>query len=110
MPGLSSIECRTYLPMSVAHPIEEDAMTKREPTEAENDAWRIEEDRITGQLIRQHGVFIQSVRGEPMFRMTCFAYTVGLFGMGHPELLVLGICGQTAGHLLNEVSARVRAG
>ncbi|MEW1975540.1 DUF4262 domain-containing protein [Microbacterium profundi] len=85
-------------------------MTNKQPTEAEIDAWREEEDRFTGQVIRRHGVFIQSVSGEQMFRMTCFAYTVGLFGMGHPELLVLGICGKTAQRVLNDVSARVRSG
>lgn len=85
-------------------------MSKKQPTNAEIDAWREDEDRLTGQIIRRHGVFIQSISGEPMLRMTCFAYTVGLFGMGHPELLVLGICGETAGRLLNSVAARVRAG
>lgn len=50
-------------------------MTKKRPTEAEIDVWREEEDRITGQLIRQYGVFIQSVSGESMLRMTCFACT-----------------------------------
>lgn len=56
------------------------------------------------------GVFIQYVGGDPSTRSTPFAYTVGLFGLGHPELLVLGLPSDTAGPLLNEVASWIRAG
>ena len=39
-----------------------------------------------------------------------FAYTIGLFGMGHPELVVTGVDMQTASGLLNELGDRIRAG
>ncbi len=39
-----------------------------------------------------------------------FAYTVGLFGMGHPELLIHGISPRNAMSLLNEVGDLARGG
>jgi hypothetical protein len=39
-----------------------------------------------------------------------FAYTVGLFGLGHPELVVLSVDTGTAGGLLNHLGERIRAG
>jgi hypothetical protein len=39
-----------------------------------------------------------------------FAYTVGLHGLDHPELLILGVDPGTAGRVLNEIGDRVRAG
>ncbi len=85
-------------------------MSYPQPTPEEIRSWLLEENRYTAQIIRQHGVFIQSVGGDKRRRSTCFAYTVGLFGLGHPELLVLGICGRTAAQLLNTVAGRIRAG
>jgi hypothetical protein len=71
-------------------------------------AWLDQEDEHVAQTIRKHGVFIQFVSGdetEPEF-----AYTVGLFGLGHPELVVLNVGMDTAGALLNHLSDRIRAG
>jgi hypothetical protein len=39
-----------------------------------------------------------------------FAYTVGLFGLGHPELVVLTTGSQTTAGLLNHLGERIRAG
>jgi hypothetical protein len=39
-----------------------------------------------------------------------FAYTVGLFGMGHPELLIFGTSQCTSANVLNDLGERVRAG
>lgn len=36
-----------------------------------------------------------------------FCYTTGLFGVGHPELVVLGLAPPPAAHLLNVLSHRV---
>jgi hypothetical protein len=73
-------------------------------------AWLDQEDKRTAQTIRRHGVYIQYVGGDPEHQHTSFAYTVGLFGIGHPELLVLGANPSTSSALLNEVAGRVRKG
>jgi Domain of unknown function (DUF4262) len=39
-----------------------------------------------------------------------FAYTVGLFGLGHPELLIFGVAPGAASGVLNELCSRVRNG
>ena len=90
-------------------------------------AWLDQEDKQTVEMIRRYGVYIQYVGGdhcsacarlgqarpsgepdEP--REAPFAYTVGLFGIGHPELSIVGVDPGTASTVLNDVSARVRAG
>lgn len=73
-------------------------------------AWLDQEDRYTAEVIRRHGTFIQYVGGDDRRRETSFAYTVGLFGMGHPELLVFGLCLHDTGAVLNELAARIRDG
>lgn len=73
-------------------------------------AWLDQEDRHTAETIRRHGVYLQYVGGDARRRATSFAYTVGLFGIGHPELLVLGLDPRTAALLLNDVADRVRGG
>ena len=80
-----------------------------------------QEDAQTVSCIRKYGVFIQYVGGGPCSYPGCcngphdqegpsFAYTVGLFGLGHPELMIVGAGVNTSGAVLNELSARVRAG
>jgi Domain of unknown function (DUF4262) len=39
-----------------------------------------------------------------------FGYTVGLFGLGHPELVIVGTDADTAGGVLNDLAARIRKG
>jgi hypothetical protein len=39
-----------------------------------------------------------------------FAYTIGLFGLRHPELLVFGLPTSTTAHVLNSVGDRIAAG
>ncbi|WP_425310911.1 DUF4262 domain-containing protein [Ammonicoccus fulvus] len=39
-----------------------------------------------------------------------FCYTVGLFGLGHPELIVFGLDHESAGHTLNWFFDRIRRG
>lgn len=73
-------------------------------------AWLDQEDTFVAQTIRRYGVFIQYVSGDPAEVPESFAYTVGLFGLGHPELVVTDITQGTAHGLLNEVSGRVKVG
>lgn len=90
-------------------------------TEISEQAWLDQEDAMVAQTIRKHGCFIQYVAadccsapgctgegGDP--ELPAFAYTVGLFGLGHPELVIVGVGGRTAAGVLNELAARVRAG
>ncbi|MEU1970604.1 DUF4262 domain-containing protein [Microbacterium sp. NPDC019599] len=73
-------------------------------------AWLDQEDKRTAQTIREHGTTIEYVFGDPSRRLTPFAYTVGLFGMAHPELLVFGLDPRTTSLLLNDLRDRVRGG
>jgi hypothetical protein len=83
-------------------------------------AWLDQEDAHIGTIIRRYGWFIQYVYGDPVCTepgCSCsdqdsvpFAYTVGLFGMNHPELLIFGVSQETAGGVLNELGDRIRAG
>ena len=73
-------------------------------------AWLDQQDKRTAHTIRRHGTHIEYVIGDMRRRQTPFAYTIGLFGMGHPELLVFGLDSRTTGLLLNDVADRVRAG
>jgi hypothetical protein len=73
-------------------------------------AWLDQEDRRTAETIRRFGVSIEYVSGDARSRETSFAYTIGLFGVGHPEVLVLGLDPRTAALLLNDVAGRVRTG
>ena len=67
-------------------------------------AWLDQEDSHLAQTIRTHGVAIQYVlRGEHSDEPP-FGYTVGLFGVGHPELVVVGVDHQTAAGMLNTVA------
>jgi hypothetical protein len=61
--------------------------------------WLEQEDAYVSTTIRKHGWCIQYVGGDSCSRPGCecgpddgppFAYTIGLFGLGHPELLILG--------------------
>ena len=57
-------------------------------TNDENDAailaWLDQEDRYVTETIRKHGCYLEYGSGDG--RDPSFAYTVGLFGLGHPEL------------------------
>lgn len=87
-------------------------------------AWLDQDDKYTADTIRKHGTRIQYVGGG---QCSCcdhlgvspradeqdtppFAYTIGLFGLGHPELCIVGVDPGTASAVLNDVSARIRAG
>ncbi|MBN9215258.1 MAG: hypothetical protein ABS62_01965 [Microbacterium sp. SCN 70-200] len=62
-------------------------------------AWMDQEDAHIADQIRRYGVSIQMIGGGRCSVPGCcapvsdcpFAYTVGLFGIGHPELIVTGL-------------------
>jgi hypothetical protein len=84
-------------------------------------AWLDQDDANITSIIRRHGWYIQYVGGDcncPGCNGSApsgpfqppFAYTIGLFGLGHPELLIFGLePGSTSG-VLNNLGGRIRAG
>lgn len=77
-------------------------------TAAQLTAWNDQEDRRVTQTIRRYGCFVQSVLGDE--EGPPFSYTVGLFGMGHPELLIIGQEHEFAQRVLYHFFDRIRAG
>jgi len=89
--------------------------------DAKIQAWLDQEDAKVTDKIRRHGWMVQFVGGSgPCGCPECggdeddsnppFAYTVGLFGLGHPELVVVGLPPGTAAGVLNSLGAQVKAG
>ena len=87
--------------------------------DAQTQAWLDQDDSRMAAMIREHGWSIEYVGGDECSRPGCecprtddppFAYTVGLFGMAHPELLVFGVPPGTAAGVLNDLGERVRSG
>src|SRR3712207_903897 len=79
-------------------------------TDPQITAWLDQEDAHTAQTIRAHGWAVQYVGegdepGEPPF-----GYTIGRFGLGHPELVVVGLDHAAAHGILHRVAALVRDG
>ncbi len=73
-------------------------------------AWLDQEEARTRDAVRRVGWAIEYVIGEPEEQRCSLAYTIGLFGLGHPELVVLGLDPHTTAGLLNEVGRQVREG
>lgn len=87
--------------------------------DASTRAWLDQADAAMASIIRRHGWAIQYVGVSQCGGPGCdcpavdgppFAYTVGLFGMGHPELLIFGVDPTTASEVLNDLGRRVRQG
>ena len=82
-------------------------------------AWLDQEDKRTAAAIRKYGWLIEYVGGGCCDVPGCdggklagppFAYTVGLFGLGHPELLVIGASMNMAYGVINDLGGRIRDG
>jgi hypothetical protein len=87
--------------------------------DAQTQAWIDQQIAEMAATIRRHGWAIQYVSGGACTYPGCdcsddegpsFAYTIGLFGMGHPELLILGVDPATASGVLNTLGERIRSG
>jgi hypothetical protein len=85
----------------------------------DREAWHDQQRAHMTETIRRFGCAIQYVGGGMCDRPGCdasdddgppFAYTVGLFGMNHPELLIVGTGPEDAGLVLDGLSRRVRSG
>jgi hypothetical protein len=83
-------------------------------------AWLDQVDANITAIVRRYGWYIEYVGGGCCDRPGCdggadddgppFAYTVGLFGLHHPELLIFGVPPGTAVDVLNDLGERVRSG
>lgn len=80
-------------------------------------AWLDQEDARIKSVIRRYGWAIEYIGGGCCSFPDCdggdggdptFAYTVGLFGLGHPELLVFDLDQEAACALLNDLGDRIR--
>jgi hypothetical protein len=71
-----------------------------------------QEDAHVAASIRRYGWFIQYVGGgnNADVDKPPFAYTIGLFGLDHPELLIFGTPCATACGVLNELGRRIKSG
>lgn len=72
-------------------------------------AWLDQEDAHLARVIRRHRWAVQHVGGEDDDEPP-FGYTIGLFGLGHPELVVVGLGVDTAHAVLQRVAGEVAAG
>jgi hypothetical protein len=73
-------------------------------------AWLDQEDAKVTETIRRHGWMIMYVHDCQDRAAPTFAYTVGLFGLKHPELLIFDVDQDTAAMVLNRIGDRVRHG
>ncbi len=79
-------------------------------TDPQTTAWLDQEDARLAQIVRAHRWAVQYVGageepGEP-----AFGYTIGLFGLGHPELVVVGLGGDPTHAMLDRVAGLVADG
>lgn len=70
-------------------------------------AWLDQEDARLARIIRTHRFAVQYVWSGDEPDEPGFGYTVGLFGLGHPELVVTGLDHRMSHALLNRVAGMV---
>ena len=73
-------------------------------------AWLDQEDAHLAAVIREHRWAVQHVGPGEEPGQPPFAYTIGLFGLGHPELVVSGVGSSVAHGMLTWVAGLVAAG
>jgi len=79
-------------------------------TDPQTTAWLDQEDAHLTQTIRAHRWAVQYVGAGDEPDEPAFGYTIGLFGLGHPELVVVGL-GPGATHgVLDQAADLVLAG
>jgi hypothetical protein len=72
-------------------------------------AWLDQEDAHLVRVIRRHRWAVQYVGSEDDDEPP-FGYTIGLFGLGHPELVVVGLGMEAAHGVLQRVAEDVATG
>jgi hypothetical protein len=72
-------------------------------------AWLDQEHARTAALVREHRFTVTYVWGEDPGEPP-FGYTIGLFGLGHPELVVVGLPHDVTYGMLDRTARMVVAG
>lgn len=73
-------------------------------------AWLDQEDAHLAQVIRAHRWAVQYVGEGDEPDEPAFGYTIGLFGLGHPELVVVGLGPENTHAILQRVAGLVADG
>lgn len=73
-------------------------------------AWLDQEDAHLAQVIRAHRWAVQYVGEGDEPDEPGFGYTIGLFGLGHPELVVVGLGPENTHAILQRVAGLVADG
>ena len=79
-------------------------------TDPQTTAWLDQEDAHLAQVIRARRWAVQYVWPGEGPDEPAFGYTIGLFGLGHPELVLVGLGADTTHGVLQRVAAEVSAG
>ena len=78
--------------------------------DAQLTAWLDQEDAHLAQVIRAHRWAVQYVGAGEEPDEPAFGYTIGLFGLGHPELVVVGLGAENTHGILGRVAGMVAGG
>ena len=78
-------------------------------TDPQLTAWLDQEDAHTTRMIREHRFAVIYVWGEGPGE-PAFGYTIGLFGLGHPELVLVGLSQEPTHHHLDRAGRLVVEG
>jgi Domain of unknown function (DUF4262) len=79
-------------------------------TDPQTTAWLDQEDARLAQVIRAHRWAIQYVFAGEEPDEPAFGYTIGLFGLGHPELVLVGLGPEHTHGILGRVAGLVGDG
>jgi len=79
-------------------------------TDPQITAWLDQEDAHLAQVVRSHRWAVQYVGSGDRSDEPAFGYTVGLVGLGHPELVMVGLGPDNTHALLGEVAGMVADG
>ncbi|GAB3349102.1 DUF4262 domain-containing protein [Modestobacter lapidis] len=79
-------------------------------TDPQTTAWLDQEDAHLVQAIRAHRWVVQYVGPGDHPDEPAFGYTIGLFGLGHPELVVVGLAPEATHGWLTRVADLVTGG
>ncbi|HEY0508410.1 MAG TPA: DUF4262 domain-containing protein, partial [Blastococcus sp.] len=82
----------------------------RMTTDPQTLAWLDQEDAHLAQTIRAHRWAVQYVGAGDEPDEPAFGYTIGLFGLGHPELVLVGLGARTTHSILGRVAGIVADG
>jgi hypothetical protein len=79
-------------------------------TDPQTLAWLDQEDARLAQLVRARRWAVQYVWPGPEPDEPAFGYTIGLFGLGHPEVVVVALPPDVAEDVLDRVASLVADG